>query len=125
MPTTFWEYVSRSTLKREIATVFLMWWLAVGTFLLLRTPVTQLVPDAALVTWSGLGVIVVGFATAAFGTDWISKQTTIAGPPLNTAITTATTVSEGSASTTTSATDLTAPVVPVIVPIEPPAETKT
>lgn len=103
MPTTFWEYISRSTLKREIATGFLIWWLGVGTFLLLRVPTTQLVPDAALVTWSGLGVIVVGFATAAFGTDWISKQTTIAGPPMNTEIKTETTVTDDTATTTTSA----------------------
>jgi hypothetical protein len=118
VPTTFWEYVARSTLKREIATGFLIWWMLVGTYLLCRVPITQLVPDAALVTWSGLGVIVVGFATAAFGADWVSKQTTIAGPPMNTEIKTETTVSEGSAISTTSST----PVDPasVAVPETPP-----
>lgn len=113
MPASFWEYVSRSTLKREIATGFLVWWIIVGTYLLWRAPTTQLVPDAAMVTWSGLGVIVVGFATAAFGTDWISKQTTIAGPPLGTEIKTETKVTEDTAVTTTSATQT-----------DPPTETK-
>jgi hypothetical protein len=121
MPTTMWEYISRSTMKREIATVFLMWWIAVGTYLLARTPVTQIVPDAALSTWAGLGVIVVGFATAAFGADWLSKQTTIAGPPMNTEIKTETTVSEGSAISTTSST----PVDPAFVAVpETPPEPK-
>jgi hypothetical protein len=104
LPTSFWEYVSRSTLKREVAVVFLVWWLAVGTYLMMRAPATQLTPDAAMVTWSGLQVVVVGFATAAFGTDWISKQTTIAGPPMNTEIKTETTVTEGSATSTMSST---------------------
>lgn len=89
-------------MKREIATIFLIWWAGVGTYLMCRVPITQLVPDAALTTWAGLGVIVVGFAVGAFGTDWISKQTTIAGPPMNTEIKTETTVTEGSATTTTS-----------------------
>lgn len=83
-PRSILEYISRSTMKREIASLFLFWWMGVGTHLLIRVPVTQLVPDAALVTWAGLGVIVVGFATAAFGADWVSKQTNIAGPPSNT-----------------------------------------
>lgn len=115
LPTTMWEYISRSTMKREIASGFLIWWMIIGTYLLCRVPITQLVPDAALVTWSGLGVIVVGFATAAFGADWVSKQTTIAGPPMNTEIKTETTVSDGSATTTTSST----PADP------PPTEVKT
>ena len=105
-PRSILEYISRSTLKREIATVFLFWWMAVGTHLMIRAPVTQLVPDAALVTWSGLGVIVVGFATAAFGTDWISKQTTIAGPPMNTEIKTVTEVTDDKAVVTSSATEV-------------------
>ena len=113
MPASFWEYVSRSTLKREIATGFLVWWIVIGTHLLWRVPTTQQVPDAALTTWAGLGVIVVGFATAAFGTDWISKQTTIAGPPMNTEIKTETTVTDNTATTTTSA-----------VTTDPPTETK-
>lgn len=105
-PRSILEYISRSTMKREIASIFLFWWMAVGTHLLIRVPVTQLVPDAALVTWAGLGVIVVGFATAAFGADWVSKQTTIAGPPINTEIKTTTEVTEGSATVTSSATEV-------------------
>lgn len=104
MPASFWEYVSRSTLKREIATAFLVWWGAVGTYLMMRAPATQMVPDAAMTVWSGLQVVVVGFATAAFGSDWISKQTTIAGPPIGTEIKTETKVTDNTATTVTSAT---------------------
>jgi hypothetical protein len=109
MPSTFWEYIARSTCKREIATAFLIWWAGVGTYLMCRVPITQLVPDAALTTWAGLGVIVVGFAVGAFGTDWISKQTTIAGPPMGQEIKTETTVSEGSATTSTTSTPVDLP----------------
>lgn len=114
LPTSFWEYISRSTLKREVAVVFLVWWAGVGTYLMMRAPATQMTPDAAMVTWSGLQVVVVGFATAAFGTDWISKQTTIAGPPMNTEIKTETVVTEDKAVSTTSA-----------VPVDQPQETKS
>lgn len=103
LPKTMWEYISRSTMKREIATALLMWWCGMGTALLLRAPPSQAVPDAAMATWAGLAVIVIGFAVGAFGTDWISKQTTIAGPPINTEIKTETTVTEDSATTVTSA----------------------
>lgn len=114
MPSTLWEYITRSTLKREIATAFLIWWTAVGTYLLFRAPATQIVPDAAMSVWSGLAVIVVGFATAAFGADFIAKQTTIAGPPLGTEIKTETTVTDGTATSTTSA-------VPIDTPAPAPA----
>jgi hypothetical protein len=107
LPRTIVEYISRSTMKREIATALLVWWCGLGTGLMLRTPVSQYTPDAALSTWSGMGVLIVGFAAAAFGTDWISKQTTIAGPPINTEIKTETVVTEDTAITKTTATDTT------------------
>lgn len=102
-PRGMWEYISRSTMKREIASLGFIWWLGMGTGLLWRAPATQTVPDAALQVWQGLGVLIVGLVGAAFGTDWISKQTTIAGPPLNTEIKTETTLTEDSATTVTSA----------------------
>jgi hypothetical protein len=99
------------------------WYLCLGTYLMVRTPVTQLAQDAAMQSWGSLAIPVFGLGTAAFAADWISKQTTIAGPPMNTAITTETTVSDGSATTTTSAVDLPEPVVQPIDP--PPTEPKT
>lgn len=99
----FWDYVARSTLKREFSSIVMLWHLGVGTVLLLRAPVTQMAQDAALQAWGGLSIPVFGLAAAAFGTDWISKQTTIAGPPMNTEIKTETTVTEDTATTTTSA----------------------
>lgn len=105
-PMGFWEYVSRSTMKREIASAAFFAWLGFGAFLMLRTPVTQIAPDAALSTWNGLATFMFGLVVGAFGTDWISKQTTIAGPPMNTEIKTETTIDEGKATSTTSATNL-------------------
>lgn len=76
LPTRFWEYVSRSTLKREAASVIMIWYLATGSWLL-----TRMTTEQAIVVWTGLQLAVFGVFAAAFGTDWISKQTTIAGPP--------------------------------------------
>lgn len=109
----FWDYVARSTLKREFASLVMGWWAGVGTYLMFRTPVTQLAQDAAMQAWGGLAIPVFALATAAYGSDWISKQTTIAGPPMNTEIKTETTVTDNTATTTTSA-----------VTTDPPTETK-
>jgi hypothetical protein len=105
-PTGLWEYITRSTLKREFACLVFGWYAGLGTFLMVRVPVSQMAQDAALQAWGALSIPVFGLAAAAFATDWISKQTTIAGPPMNTEIKTETTVSDGSATTsTTSATE--------------------
>lgn len=96
------DYISRSTLKREVAVLIVFWWGFVGTILLLRTPTGQQIADAALVTWSGLTVPVLGYAAAAFTQDWISKQTTIAGPPTNTEIKTTVERTEDASTVTTS-----------------------
>ena len=102
MPGRFWEYVSRSTLKREFASFVMGWWMALGTYLMVRTPITQLAQDAAMQAWGALSIPVFGLAAAAFGTDWISKQTTIAGPPANTETTVKTEVTDTTAVVTTS-----------------------
>lgn len=103
-PSGLWEYISRSTLKREFASLVMGWWCGLGTYLMIRTDTAQMAQDAALQAWGALSIPVFGLAAAAFGTDWISKQTTIAGPPMNTEIKTETTVTEDTATTTTSAT---------------------
>jgi hypothetical protein len=95
-----WKYISNSTLKREVATAVLLWWLVLGTYLLCRVPITQQVADAALISWLGLAPFVTGLVTLAFGTDWISKQTNIAGPPVNTTTQVKTEVSDNAATTT-------------------------
>lgn len=97
----FIRYISASTLKREFATVVMLWYLAVGTWLMARLPVTMIVPDAALQTWSALQVVVFTLAGSAFAADWISKQTTIAGPPSSTETTVKTEVTDTSATVTT------------------------
>lgn len=96
------EYISRSTLKREVAVLLLIWWGAVGTILMLRSPVTQFAPDAALVAWGALTVPVLGYAAAAFTQDWLSKQTNIAGPAANTETTVKTEITDTAAIVTTS-----------------------
>lgn len=111
MPTTMWEYISRSTLKREFASLAFFLWMGWGCYLMQRTPITQIAPDAALSAWGSLTPYMFALVTAVFTQDWISKQTTIAGPPLGTEIKTEMTVTD-----TTSTTSL---------PIDQsPAETK-
>ncbi len=97
------DYISRSTLKREFASGVVFWWMILGTYLMVRLPITQYAPDAALVAWGALTLPVLGLAGAAYGTDWISKQTTIAGPPQNTEIKTTTEITDTTATTTQSA----------------------
>jgi hypothetical protein len=120
MPTTIAEYVSRSTLKREFASLAFFLWMGWGGYLTQRLPTTQIAPDAALSMWGSLTPYMFALVTTVFTQDWISKQTTIAGPPMNTEIKTETTVSEGSAISTTSST----PVDPASVQVDPPTEAK-
>jgi hypothetical protein len=94
-------YITNSTLKREFAVVLTVWWAGIGTWLLIRSPITAVVPDAALATWAGMLIPVLGFDAAAFGADWISKQTNIAGPPINTETTVKTEVTDTAAVVTT------------------------
>jgi hypothetical protein len=97
----FWNYITKSTLKREIAAFLMGWWMALGTYLMVRLPITQFAPDAALVAWSALTVPILGYATAAFTQDWISKQTNWGGPPSNTETTVKAEVTDNAATVTT------------------------
>jgi hypothetical protein len=101
-PSGLWEYITRSTLKREFASLVMGWWMGLGTYLMVRVPVAQMAQDAALQAWGALSLPVFGLAAAAFGTDWISKQTTIAGPPANTETTVKTELTDTTATFTTS-----------------------
>jgi hypothetical protein len=76
----FVRYIIASTLKREAASIIMVWYLGIGSVLMLSAHPTVTFKEA----WMALMYPVFGIFTAAFGTDWISKQTNIAGPPANT-----------------------------------------
>lgn len=97
-----WDYITKSTLKREFAGTVMLWYLAVGTWLMARLPVTTVVPDAALQTWSGLQAVVFSLAASAFLADFVAKQTNWGGPPANTETTVKTELTDTSATVTTS-----------------------
>lgn len=80
-PTSLWEYISRSTMKREFAALVFLIWLVDGIWLMHRLPTTQFAPDAALAAWGALSPYMFALVTMAFGADFVAKQTTIAGPP--------------------------------------------
>lgn len=79
LPSRFWEYVSASTLKREAASFLMFWLLGLATVAFYLAP--SFTERKALIELF-LYPIMFGFF-GAFGLDWISKQTTIAGPPQN------------------------------------------
>jgi hypothetical protein len=64
------------TLKREVALVLMGWLLAISTWVAITggTPQALQVIDMFMLP---IGLIFAG----AFGLDWVTKQTTIAGPP--------------------------------------------
>ena len=71
-----WDYISKSTLKREAASVLMLWYLGIGTWLMATGTAAM-----AKEMWESLMLLVFALFGGAFGLDWISKQTTIAGPP--------------------------------------------
>lgn len=97
-----WNYISRSTLKREFASFVFFCWLFFGAYLMWRLPITQFAADAALASWAALAPFMFGLVAAAYGTDWVSKQTNIAGPPSNTETKVTTEMTDTSATVTTS-----------------------
>lgn len=95
------KYLTSSTLKREFAVALVTWWAGLGTYLMVRAPSTQQIADASLVAWGALTIPILTVAAGAFGADWISKQTNIAGPPANTQTTVAATVTDETATVVT------------------------
>jgi len=96
-----WAYISRSTLKREFASAVFFVWLFLGIYLMHRLPTSQLAPDAALSAWMSLEPYMFTLVTAAYGADFVAKQTNIAGPPANTETTVKTEVTDTAAIVTT------------------------
>lgn len=72
----FMRYISQSTLKREAASIIMVWYLGIGTWLMATSSEAM-----AKEMWQSLMLLVFGIFGGAFSLDWISKQTTIAGPP--------------------------------------------
>jgi len=83
------RYISQSTLKREAASLIMIWYLGMGSWLMVTSTAAM-----AKEMWESLMLLVFALFGGAFGLDWISKQTTIAGPP-----------SAGEATVTTEQTD--------------------
>ncbi len=71
-----WDYISRSTLKREAASIAMLWLLGMATYIILTSDTSIQVQVLSMFV-----LPIGGIFAAAFGADWISKQTTIAGPP--------------------------------------------
>jgi hypothetical protein len=96
-----WAYISRSTLKREFSSFVFFCWMFFGAYLMWRLPISQFAPDAALSAWAALTPFMFGLVTAAFGADFVAKQTNIAGPPANTETTVKAEVTDNVATVTT------------------------
>jgi hypothetical protein len=72
-----WSYLARSTLKREFASTLMLWLLAMSTYLIIIAPTW----DQAYRLLGDYVLPIMGIATAAFGADFVAKQTNIGGPP--------------------------------------------
>lgn len=91
------DYITRSTLKREFAFFLVSWLIGMATYLLL----TATVSDMQFRILELFAYPILAGAFGVFGLDWISKQTTIAGPPANTETTVKTELTDTSATVTT------------------------
>lgn len=91
------DYITRSTLKREFALFLIIWLLSAATYLILAGSTDMQFRILELFAYP----ILVG-AFGVFGLDWVSKQTTIAGPPANTEVTVKTELTDTTATVTTS-----------------------
>jgi hypothetical protein len=72
---SFWRYISKSTLKREAATTLMLWLLVMATYVIVTASEAVKVQLVESFLYP-IGIIFAG----AYGMDWISKQTNIAGP---------------------------------------------
>jgi hypothetical protein len=91
------RYITASTLKREYAAFLTVWLLGMATSLLYRDVVSEM--QYRILELFAYPILVGAFGV--FGLDWISKQTTIAGPPANTETTVKAEVTDNVATLTT------------------------
>lgn len=90
-------YISKSTLKREFALFLTIWLLSAATYLIvIGVSFENKFQVLSLFTWP-----ILAGAFGVFGLDWVSKQTTIAGPPANTETTVKTEMTDTTATVTT------------------------
>lgn len=97
MPRRFWEYITRSTLKREFALFLTLWLLGIATYLILAATISDM--QFRILELFAYPILVGAFGV--FGLDWIAKQTTIAGPPAHSETVVKTEVTDTSATVTT------------------------
>lgn len=95
-------YVSRQTMKREAASVCMLWLLSMATYLI----VTAQTFEQKFMVVSLFTLPIVALFGGAFTLDWTSKQTTIAGPPANTETIVKTELTDTTATTTTSSEEI-------------------
>ena len=69
----------RKTLKRETAILLILALVCMSIFALVGDDPALVSARAGIVT--ALAIPILGFAAAAFGMDWVAKQTNIGGPP--------------------------------------------
>jgi hypothetical protein len=96
MPRRFWEYVSRSTLKREYALFLTIWLLSAATYLIIVGATDM---QFRIIELFSYPILVGSFGV--FGLEWASKQTNLAGPPFNSETTVKTEVTDTTAVVTT------------------------
>lgn len=80
---TMWQYITNSTLKREFAIFLTVWLLVVATYLFIVGATDMQFRILELFTYP-----ILAGAFAAFGLDFIAKQTNLGGPPADTSVTT-------------------------------------
>ena len=70
-----WHYLRHSTLKREASSILMLWVMILITYVILTASEAGKLQLVETLIYP-VGLIFAG----AFGMDWISKQTNIAGP---------------------------------------------
>jgi len=99
---SFVAYISRQTMKREAASVCMLWLLSMATYLI----ITAETFEQKFMVVSLFTLPIVALFGGAFTLDWTSKQTTIAGPPSNTETVVKTEMTDTSETTTTTSEEI-------------------
>ena len=71
----------RKTLKREAAILLIVALICLAVYAMIGDDPALVTARAGIVT--ALAIPILGFAAAAFGMDWVAKQTNIGGPPVS------------------------------------------
>jgi hypothetical protein len=79
MGSLMWDYISRSTLKREAASVLMLWLLGEASYLIADAGAPAW--DQKLQVMNIFALPIMGLFLGAFGADYLAKQTNVGGPP--------------------------------------------